>query len=140
MSPETEPVDRDRISRMAALLERELRAMPIEHWAFMLPAHLAVWHFIEELCPGVLGPVVARSGDPPDFEGDGASWFVGSVTSDPGYLDAVDGVMRSAVDELPASAIARGFLISAEPMSLPRDLVTTLTERVRQLACPSGAG
>ena len=103
---------------LARLLEEELRATPLEKWGFMFPGHVAVWRFIEDSMPGVLGPLRARFGDEPEFEGQGADWFVTEVVDRDDYLDILDGLMRSAVDQLRPEAVDRGFVMADEPIVL----------------------
>lgn len=87
-------------STLRTLIRNELSAVPIEHWGYYFPCHVAVWRFLEAARPGVLDALAAGYDTEPYFLGKGSSWFVNRLGNDLEYLDVVDKIMRVVVDSL----------------------------------------
>jgi hypothetical protein len=131
------PIERvlhDAANLLGRLLRNELANMPIEHWGFFFPAHVAVWRFIETTRPGVLGPLKARFSDQPYFEGKGSSWFCNVLGNRAEYLHLLEAIMypitRNAPDSVRDAVRARGFFRDAEIPPLDPGTVRSLAEVV----------
>lgn len=92
MSTEPKSADGDG-PRLKALLRRELAAVPVEHWGYFFPIHVAVWRFIEETRPGFLGQLSAGFKGEPYFRGRGADWFVGTLGNTEDYISLLEEIM-----------------------------------------------
>ncbi len=95
------------------LLRAEMSTIPIEHWGFFFPGHVAVWRFIEAKRPGVLGPLKAGFRSEPYFEGKGATWFCEVLGNDEQYLDLLEAIIYPVTSKAPAGVrervLERGF-------------------------------
>jgi hypothetical protein len=114
MSTVSDPTARDDGNFLRGLIEAELVATPLVHWAYFFPCHVALWRFIEATRPGVVGPLSAGFDTEPYFAGKGADWFYGELSNYEDVLGPVERIMYSATDHLPASAKQRGFLTAGE--------------------------
>ena len=47
------------------LLRKEFVSIPIEHWGYFFPCHVAVWRFIQTARPGILGELQAGFDEEP---------------------------------------------------------------------------
>jgi len=90
---------------LGTLIRRELAAVPVEHWGFFFPLHVAVWRFLEAVRPAALGPLSTGYDSEPYFQGKGAAWFVGELGNLDDYVEAVDAVMRNVVQSLGAKVV-----------------------------------
>lgn len=125
----------DREHRMLeSLIRTELASIPLDGWRQFAPCHIAVWRFIEQTQPGILGPLnVGSSGGDLQFSGEGASWFCEIVSENEEYLDAVERIMYPLVPRIPRRAFDRGFLYENEVPGLDEQAVRELATVVRRL-------
>jgi hypothetical protein len=121
------PIQRE---SLAALLRREITSIPIAQWGYFFPCHVAVWRFIEAHRPGVLGVLSAGYTKEPYFRGKGADWFCGVLGNQGDYLSLLERVMYRLVDDLPAEAKTRGFLLEHEIPALDLDTIGELSRVV----------
>jgi hypothetical protein len=82
------------------LLDLELKGIPLEHWGFFFPCHVAAWRFIRERRPDLLGEIDCGYDHEPWFKGKGATWFLSSVVKDSEYLEGVEGIMYPLATKL----------------------------------------
>jgi hypothetical protein len=94
--------------RYIELIRSELANIPVEHWGYFFPATVALWRFIEEERPGILGEVSAGYDQQPYFKGKGSEWFVGELLNAEEVIDVVDGLMRDVVARIPRSVLMSG--------------------------------
>jgi hypothetical protein len=114
------------VTRLADLIFAELAAVPIESWVEWAPVRVAMWRFIHEARPEILGDVQATIEDGSvAFHGPGADWF-GRLEARADYIDLIDNLMRAAVDAVPRSAQDRGFVRQGELPSIDREVVAGL--------------
>jgi hypothetical protein len=120
------------------LVRTELVSIPIEHWGFFFPMHVAVWRFIEAKRPGVLGGLKATFRDEPCFHGKGARWFTRVLGNRADYIDALEAIMypitRDAPTETRERVRDRGFFFDSEippiETTLVRQLASTVLDEV----------
>lgn len=112
------------------LLLNELAAIPVENWRFFFPAHVAVWRFIEEVRPGVLGELSAGFDEEPYFRGRGAEWFCGSLGESSAYLDKLEHIMYSVVNGLDRATLQQGVVSRGDVPPLDDESVTQLGQIV----------
>ena len=125
----TPPTSAD-VERFTALLRAELVAIPLEHWGYFFPATVAIWRFVQQSRPDLLGELSAGYKREPWFRGHGALWFTSDLLNAPSVVDALDVLMRSMADGVPSSAWDRGFLTSAEVVQPPAVTVAALVAAV----------
>ncbi|HVT43621.1 MAG TPA: hypothetical protein VMT00_04455 [Thermoanaerobaculia bacterium] len=125
--------------RLLDLVRAELVNIPIEQWEFFFPVQVAVWRFISERRPGVLGELDAGFSNAPFFRGKGAEWFCGELGGDRRYGELLERIMYPVVDGLPRSAYARGFVVQPELSALDENAIRELEQLViRQVDALSG--
>lgn len=112
------------------MLENELSAVPLAHWGYFFPCHVAVWKFIEEFRPGVLGGLQAGYDNEPYFRGRGSLWFCDSLGNNEAYLDLIERLMYSMVRDLMPETMARGFLLRTEVPRIDDATMQSLSELV----------
>jgi hypothetical protein len=110
------------------LLRKELVSIPIEHWGYFFPFHVAVWRFIQATRPGVLGELQAGFDKEPYFKGRGSDWFCGTLGNHGPYLDALEAIMYPLADALGQETRERGFLLEAEGPTVDLDEVRRLAD------------
>lgn len=114
------------------LIRRELVSIPIEHWGFFFPCHIAVWRFIETKYPGVIGPLKATYSDEPYFEGRGASWFCEVLADNSEYLDLLEAIMYPITSNAPQAVRERvrhrGFFFDNEIGQIDAKIVQELAK------------
>lgn len=116
------------------LIRQELTNIPVEHWGFFFPSHVAVWRFISEMRPGVLGELRAHFKDEPLFEGRGATWFCEELGSNGAYLDLLEAIMYPITRDAPATireaVRRRGFFHDHEIPQIDQAAVHQLADVV----------
>jgi hypothetical protein len=112
------------------LLRKELVSIPIEHWGYFFPCHVAVWRFIQALRPGVLGELQAGFDNEPYFKGRGSEWFCGTLGNHGPYLDALEAIMYPLAGALDQAARGRGFLLETEGPTVELGQVRRLADVV----------
>jgi|GEM_PF-3412939 len=120
--------------RLMGLVRAELANIPVQHWGFFFPCHVAVWRFIEWARPGVLGEVKALFKDEPVFEGRGATWFCEALGSHEEYVNLLEEVMYPITRDAPSAILdavrRRGFFRDEEIPSIDPSLVQRLADVV----------
>jgi hypothetical protein len=111
-------------------LRRELVAIPIEHWGYFFPCHVAVWRFIQAKRPGTLGDLNAGYDKEPYFQGRGAEWFCSILGNHNAYLDLLERIMYPLAAALPSSSRERGFLQEAEVPTIDSGAIEELASVV----------
>jgi hypothetical protein len=117
-------------SEIGELIRTEFSNVPLEHWGYFFPCHVAVWRYIEARYPGVVGPLRAGYSGEPWFEGTGAHWFCGVLGENPQYLDAVEALSYFVVNHLPDRARVRGSAERREIPQLPEPVLTDLVAAI----------
>jgi len=116
------------------LIRAELANVPIDHWGFFFPCHVAVWRFIQVMRPGILSELKAYFKDEPVFEGKGATWFCEELGSQEEYLDLLEAIMypitRDAPPGVREAVQRRGFFRDEEIPSIDAGTVQRLAEVV----------
>lgn len=125
----TPPTSAD-VEHFTGLLRAELVAIPLEHWGYFFPATVAIWRFVQQSRPDLLGALSAGYKREPWFRGHGALWFTSDLLNAPSVVEALDVLMRSVADAVPSSAWDRGFLTSAEVVPPHAVTVATLVAAV----------
>jgi len=115
---------------LAMLLRKELCSIPIAHWGYFFPCHVAVWRFIEAARPGAIGGLDAGYDSEPYFKGRGSDWFCEMLGNDEGYLTLLENIMYPLVDALTSEIIERGFLTDTEASGIDENMVRHLEELV----------
>ncbi len=115
---------------LGRLLQSELSNIPLEHWGFFFPCHVAVWRFIELERSGILGGLDAGFDVEPYFRGRGSEWFCDTLGNRDEYLCLLEAIMYPLVDSLPVSARERGFLLLDEVPPLDAPTIEALSEFV----------
>jgi hypothetical protein len=125
---------RDPVSELMGFVRGELTNIPIEHWGFFFPVHIAVWRFIEAMRPGVLGQVKAHFQGQPSFEGKGATWFCEELGSNEKYIGLLESIMypitRNAPPAVREAVRRRGFFQDDEIPAIETGLVRGLADVV----------
>ena len=116
------------------LIRREIASIPIAHWGYFYPVHVAVWRFIEAERPGVLGELHSGYDTEPYFKGKGSEWFSGTLGNRDEYLDLLEQIMYPIAASLTPEAKKRGFLLEPEVPLPDSDVVRRLTETVLKAA------
>ena len=115
---------------LKTLLRNELMNVPLTHWGYFYPCHIAVWRFIEQKRPGILGELSTGYDAEPYFRGKGSEWFCGTLGNTGEYLDLLEAIMYDLVDGLSPSTKERGYLLDGECPELDLDIVRTLASAV----------
>ena len=127
LSPEKSDAD-----LLQQLIRAEMRNIPIEHWGFFFPCHVAAWRFIEAKRPEILGPLKAGFRSEPYFEGKGARWFCHVLGNQSEYLDLLEAIMypitRDASTAIRERVLARGFFKDSEIPPLDPQVVERLAQ------------
>jgi len=116
--------------RLAELLRLELSNIPVEHWEYFFPAWVALWRFVEEARPGVLGELRAgydREG--PYFRGRGATWFMDILANDEGVLQGVERVMYGVADAMRDVLPGAVSIRVGDLPELPREVLEIVAAR-----------
>src|SRR5262245_61272407 len=123
--------------RMMELIRAELVNIPIEHWGFFFPCHVAVWRFIQVMRPGSLPELSARFDKEPVFRGVGSVWFCGTLGNRDDYIDQLEGIMypvtKEASPKIREAVRVRGFFREKElppldPLAVGRLAIIVLRE------------
>jgi hypothetical protein len=96
------------------LVIHELLNVTIDKWGYYFPLMLAMWHYIEQRHPGLLGDLRATYAEEPELMGAGADWFCGTLMSNRVILDALDAIAYGVVDRLPHDVLQRGFVTTRD--------------------------
>src|SRR5262245_1043654 len=116
--------------RMMELIRAELVNIPVEHWGFFFPCHVAVWRFIQVMRPGALPEISARFERQPVFRGTGSVWFCETLGSRDDYIDQLESIMYPITKEAPPkvrdAVLGRGFFHEEELPPINRVAVERL--------------
>lgn len=119
---------------LMGLIRRELVSIPVSHWGFFFPCHIAVWRFIEIKRPGSIGTLKATYRDEPCFEGAGSKWFCEVLGDNETYLNLLEAIMYPMTLDAATSARERvrqrGFFLDDELQPLDPEIVQQLAELV----------
>lgn len=113
-------------NQLQRLIARELMNVPLEKWGYYFPLLLAIWQYIEERYPGVLGELHATYDDEPQLSGEGAQWFGQAVMNDTHVVDVLDSIAYGVFDALPDAAKNRGFAIETDLSEIDATLLARL--------------
>jgi hypothetical protein len=97
---------------LSNLLQEEFLNLPIAHWGYFFPCHVAVWRFINRMRPGALGELRAGYKDVPYFDSEGADWFCNVLGTREDYLDEIERIWHSVADSLRTESRERGFVLN----------------------------
>ena len=100
--------------RLSELLRSEFLRIPLEHWGFFFPGAVALWRFVQESRPDLLGQLSGGFDKEPWFQGRGSRWFTSIFLEAPGVIEHLAVLMRYAVSRVPPLAWERGFLYERE--------------------------
>lgn len=122
------------------LLRRELAAIPVEHWGYFFPGHVAVWRFLEQVRPGLLGTLQAGYRGRPYFRGRGSDWFTNVLGERADYLDALESIFYPLADELAPVLPDRDSFREQELPAIDEKKVEALASSVLRAADEALAG